>query len=83
VVDNLDHVTRMIDYLSEMMRRAGLANNSLTAGSLLKFQGYSEPLKDLVDWLDALAKREQLDAIFERAKRERERGEVVDLAQIE
>jgi len=83
VVDNLDHVTRMIDYLSEMMRRAGLANNSLTAGSLLKFQGYSEPLKDLVDWLDALAKREQLDAIFERARRERERGEVVDLAQIE
>jgi hypothetical protein len=83
IVDNLDHVTRMIDYLYEMTRRVGLTNNSLTAAGLRTFHGYGEPLKDLVDWLDALSKPEQLNEVFERAKREREQGEVVNLAKVE
>lgn len=83
VVDNLDHVTRMIDYLYEMMRRARLTNNSLTATGLRTLHSYNEPLKDLVDWLDALAKTEQIEAIFGRAKRERKRGELFALARNE
>lgn len=83
IVDNLEHVSRMIDFLYESMRRAGLTNNSLTASGLKTFKGYSEPMKDLVDWLDALSKPEYLKSVFDRAKQERERGELVDLTEVE
>ncbi len=83
VVDSLDYLTRMIDYLCEMMRRAGLTNNSLTANGVRTLHSYSEPLKDLFDWLDTLAKPEKIEAIFDRAKRERKRGELFDLARTE
>lgn len=83
VVENLDHLTRMVDFLYEMMQRARLTNNSLTASSLNTLHGYVEPLRDLVDWMDALAKPAELEAIFNRAKQEKERGDLVDLARIE
>jgi len=83
MVDNLEHISRMIDFLYESMRRAGLTNNSLTAAGLKTLNGYGEPLRDLVDWLDALSKPEFLKSVFERAKQERERGELFDLAKVE
>jgi hypothetical protein len=83
VVENLEHIARMIDFLCESMRGAGLTNNSLTAAGLQTLNGYGEPLRDLVDWLDALSKPEFLKSVFERAKEEKERGALVDLAKIE
>jgi hypothetical protein len=82
-IENLDHICRTIDFLYESMRRVGLTNNSLVAGALNSFKAYSEPLKDLVDWLDVLSKPEYFKSVFDRAKLERERGELVDLAEIE
>lgn len=83
IVNNLDYLARMIDYLYEMARRAGLTNNSLTASGLATLRAYNEPLKDLVDWVDALSNPEQIESIFDRATRERKSREFVDLTRVE
>lgn len=83
MIDNLAHICRMVDYFHESMRRARLTNNSLTAGSIRKLQANNERLKDLVDWLDACAKPDELESVFTRAKQERDRGELYDLTQAE
>jgi hypothetical protein len=80
MIDNLAHIGRMVDYFHESMRRAGLTNNSLTAESIRKLQANNERLKDLIDWLDACAKPDELESVFNRAKQERDRGELFDLA---
>jgi len=78
-VDNLSHLFQMIDYVYECSRRAGLTNSALTAGSLRKLQVHGEAVKDLIDWFEVAEKPDEINAIFERAKQERERGEVFDL----
>lgn len=83
MIDSLSHVCRMVDYFYESMRRARLTNNSLTAGSMRNLQLNSERLKDFVDWLDAVAKPDDLDSIFNRAKQERDHGELYDLSRAE
>jgi hypothetical protein len=79
IADNLDYLIRTIDYLYESMRRAGLTNNSLVAGQLATLHSTVEPLKDIADWADLMAKPKELDAILARARKEKERGEVYDL----
>lgn len=79
VIENLAHISRMLDYTSEMMKRARLTNNSLTAGALKKLQDNGESIKDLLDWFDAASKPEELQKVFNRAKEERESGDLVDL----
>jgi hypothetical protein len=82
MVDNLDMIARMIDTTHESMRRVGLTNNSLTAGSLASLVQRREGILDLADWFDASLKTEEAAAIFARANRERELGQVVDLNQV-
>jgi hypothetical protein len=82
MVDNLDMIARMIDSTHESMRRVGLTNNSLTAGSLASLVQRREGILDLADWFDASLKTEEASAIFARANRERELGQVVDLNQV-
>jgi hypothetical protein len=81
--DNLARLARMLEYLYEQSKRAGLTNNSLTAGSLNGIQKRVDEVKDLADWFDTAAHPEEVDAIFARAKQERERGELFDLPQVE
>jgi hypothetical protein len=82
MVDNLDMIARMIDTTHESMRRVGMTNNSLTAGSLASLVQRREGILDLADWFDASLKTEEAAAIFARANRERELGQVVDLNQV-
>jgi len=82
MVDNLDMIARMIDTTHESMRRVGLTNNSLTAGSLASLVQRREGILDLADWFDASLKTEEAAAVFARANRERELGQVVDLNQV-
>jgi hypothetical protein len=81
--DNLARLARMLEYLYEQSKRAGLTNNSLTAGSLNGIRKRVEQVKDLADWFDTAAHSEEVDAIFARSKEERERGEIFDLPQVE
>ncbi len=80
--DNLMKLSRSIDYVYESLRRVGLTNNSLTAGSLSKFRGYRQPIEDLADWFEVMAQSDEVKAIFDRASAERERGELFDLERI-
>jgi hypothetical protein len=82
VSDNLGHTYRIIDYICELSRRAKLTNNSLTAGQLKTLHKHGEELLDLVDWVETLANPKALDAVFARAQREKESGEVYDLSQV-
>ena len=74
---------RTLDYLVEGARRAGLTNNSLTAGSIKGLQRNLETIASLADWLDLAAQPDAVNGIFERTKLERERGELIDLANVE
>ena len=82
LMDTLDMIARNIDYIHESMRRGGLTNNSLTAGSLGNLLANKEGLLDLVDWIDATQKEDENAAIFARANKEKELGQVVDLDQV-
>src|ERR1700722_11205335 len=79
LIDTLDMTARSIDYIHESMRRVGLTNNSLTAGSLKELLNQREGVLDLVDWIDATRNDKENAAVFDRARRERELGQTVDL----
>jgi hypothetical protein len=81
-IDGLDHISRMLDYACEGMSRARLTNNSLTAGTIATLRKQNEELKDIVDWLDAFSKKEELKTIFDRARSERDSGDLIDLTQV-
>jgi len=80
--DNLEHAYRMIQYVGELSKRAQLTNNSLTAGSLRSLGRHADELLDFADWLEAVANPKEYKGAFERAKRERDMGEVYDLSQV-
>ena len=80
--DKLMKMSRYIEYLYELLRRVGLTNNSLTAGNLKSIKCYSERIVDLADWFEAMAQSKEIEAIYERATGERERGEIFDLERI-
>jgi NADPH:quinone reductase-like Zn-dependent oxidoreductase len=83
VADNVDRLARMLEYLCEQMKRARLTNNSLTAGSLYGIQKRVEEIKDVADWFETAAQSDEVNAVFDRAQGEKERGEVFDLSQVE
>lgn|SRR5487761_551459 len=83
VADNLSYLIRVMEYQCEQMRRARLTNNSLVAGALKTYGSNLEPLKDLADWIDAVAKPDELNSIFARAKEEKERNEVYEVNRVE
>lgn len=76
---NLVSLYRRLESTYEALRRAGLLNNSLTAGQLLKLHNNAEGVLDFVDWFDTLAKEDEVRALLARGSREREQGAVHDL----
>ncbi|MGB7187204.1 MAG: hypothetical protein WBD21_11520 [Candidatus Acidiferrales bacterium] len=83
LADNLNYLIRGMEYQCEQMRRARLTNNSLVAGALKTYGSNLEPLTDLADWIDAVARPDELDSIFARAKEEKERNEVYEVNRVE
>jgi hypothetical protein len=81
--ENLAHGARIIDYIYEQSRRAGLTNSTLTAASLRSLRKHNEELIDLVDWLVQLAEPKPVNEAFARAALEKESGEVYDLSQVD
>jgi hypothetical protein len=80
--EKLMKAARDLAYLYELLRRVGLTNNSLTAGNLRRVWAYREQLEDLADWFELMAQSDEVKAIFERASREKERGEIFDLERV-
>ena len=82
LIDTLDMLARTIDDTQEAGKRLGLTNNSLTAGSLRSLNSHREGILDLADWLDANLNSSENEKIFNRARQEREKGQVFDLDQV-
>jgi hypothetical protein len=81
--DNFEQLYRMLDHIVAGSRRAGLTNNSLTAGSIRGIERHLDAIANLADWFDLAAQPEAITKIFEGAEREMERGELIDLAKVE
>ena len=81
--DNLERISRMIEALYESGRRAGLTNNSLTAGPLDAIRKHIPELLDVAEWFEAAADSEQVNSAFARAREESKNGDIYDLSQVE
>jgi hypothetical protein len=80
--DQLENLFHTLDYIYEGCRRAGLTNNSLTAASVNSIHRQSEELAVLADWCAVLSQPDEVDVIFERAKDQRENGELLGFSQV-
>jgi hypothetical protein len=80
--DKLMKLSRDLEYIYQLLRRVGLTNNSLVGGNLAKLRGYESSIEDLADWFDLMAQSDEVKIIFERASRERDRGEIFDLEHV-
>jgi len=81
--DNFEQLYRTLDYIVEASRRAGLTNNSLTSASVRGLQKNLDAIGNLADWFDLASQPEAVNQIFETAKQERERGDLIDLARVD
>lgn len=82
VGENLMHLYRTIDYVYECARRAGLLNNSLSSAPLRKMQQHSEGILNLVDYVELLIQKDEVQAIFDRSYREKENGDLFNIEQV-
>ncbi len=80
--ENLEHIHRSIQYIGELMKRAQLTNNSLTAGSLKSLLRRADELLDFADWLETMSNPQQFESAFARARDEKDRGEIFDLRKV-
>jgi hypothetical protein len=81
-IRELIRLYRKVEYLYASLRTAGLTNNSITSGQLLKLRSHGETILDLADWLETHFNTEEVNGIFARASDERTRGEIYDLEQV-
>jgi len=81
--DNVEQLYHTLDYIVAAARRAGLANNSITSAPLRSLEKNLAPVAALADWLDLASQPEALEKIFGTARQEKERGELIDLAEVE
>lgn len=81
--DNFENLYRTLDYIVAGARRAGLTNNSLTAGSIRGIERHLDAIANLADWFDLASQPDAINRIFQGAEQERERGELIDLAKVE
>ena len=80
---DLMRLYRAIENSYERMRRAGLLNNSLISGQLLKLRAHGDAILDLADFVETSFNTEEVNALFARASEEREHGELYDLEQVQ
>jgi hypothetical protein len=83
MAQDLRKVHRTIEHIYGCAKRAGLTNNSLTAGALKSVCNYNEDVLELAELLELSLKPELVESIYDRARAERERGEVFDLSEVE
>lgn len=83
MAQDLRKVHRTIEHIYGRAERAGLTNNSLTAGALKSVCNYNEDVLELAELLELSLKPEVVESIYDRARAERERGDIFDLSEVE
>jgi hypothetical protein len=85
IEQSLQTISRLHETLNgiyDQARKQRLTNNSLVAGPLNTLRSYAEEMLDLADWIEVACQSEDVESIFERAHQEKQRGEVIYLAQV-
>ena len=85
VLDASDTLLKMhstITRLYEACKRSRLTNHSLMAGTLRNINEYNEEVLELSSLLRLSIQPEVVEAIYNRAREEQERGEVFDLSEV-
>lgn len=78
----LDKLHRVLARLLHISKAARLTNNSLMAQSLHNIANWNEEVAELIEVVQLGLHREVPEALYQRAKTERERGEVFDLSEV-
>jgi hypothetical protein len=81
--DNLTRMHHTIEYVYESLRRVGMTNNSLTASTLRTLRAHGESVLDLADWFETISQSEEVKAIFERSREEKNKGDVYEINQVQ
>jgi len=71
-----------LDRFYELCRHARLTNNSLMAGTLKSINDYNDEVLELSDLLKLSLQPEVIQSIYNRAKAEKERGDIFDLSEV-
>jgi hypothetical protein len=82
-IRSLRQIHIKIETIYEAARRARLTNNSLLAMPLRSVHTYSDDILELAELLEAYQNSEGVEDIFDRSAKERARGEIYDLTEIE
>jgi hypothetical protein len=78
-INALNVLHGVLDSICVSTRKAGLLNNSFTAGGLLRLRRNDERVIELRAWLEDMLHPEELESLFAKAEQEFERGEIVTL----
>jgi hypothetical protein len=82
ISESLGKLHEILDKFHEACRRSRLTNNSLVAGSIKSINNYKDEVLELSELLDLSRQPEVVKSIYNRAKAEKERGELFDLSEV-
>ncbi len=80
--ESLYKLHSILEKFHEACKRARLTNNSLMAGAIRSINNYNDEVLELSDLLKLSLQPEVIKSIYNRAKIERERGEIFDLSEV-
>lgn len=80
--ESLDKLHDILDKFHEVCKRARLTNNSLMAGTINSINNYNDEILELSQLLKLSLHPEVIKSIYNRAKAEKERGEIFDLSEV-
>ena len=78
----LEKLHRVLARLLHISKGARLTNNSLMAQSLHNIANWNEEVAELIEVIQLSLHAEVPEVLYQRAKTERERGEVFDLSEV-
>jgi hypothetical protein len=80
--ESLHKLHGLLEKFLEACKRARLTNNSLMAGAIRNINNYNDEILELSDLLKLSLQPEVVKSIYNRAKAEKERGEIFDLSEV-
>lgn len=81
-LQSLKKLHRILDKFDNACKVARLTNNSLMAGHIYSINKYNDEILELIELIQLSQQPEVVNSIYDRAKREREQGEVFDLSEV-
>ncbi len=81
-VQGLQKLHAILDRFHQSCKIARLTNNSLFAGHIHNINRYNDEVLELIELFELSLHPEVIDSIYNRAKREKARGEIFDVSEV-